>query len=270
MGWGGRWGRNGLIKKKKKKETQKERKKLKFRDPKQPFQTIPYEKRKDLTGAGKTIYTSIYRFTGKSYKQKFITGNKEREELASTKCSWQMAPILGFQGRGEKPGEYFIYLNSLKSEHKYSDPPRLRLSPGLPLCAPPPPAALQLADTSWGGKGGGGKGGVRPSRRGAETQTGHPPPFSLPTACAAFSDPPPHPPSSGSDALGEKRRSHPPLPPPSPPLPHALYPRVRCSGEHWGPCRPLHPWRKPRGVRGGRRGRGPALPAGARSPLSRT
>lgn len=132
---------------------------MKFRSPKHPFQTIPYEKKKDLTGAGKIIYTSIYRFTGKSYKQKFITGNKEREELASTKCSWQMAPILGFQGRGEKPGEYFIYLNFLKSEHKYSDPPRLRLSPGLPPCAPPPPAALQLADTSgrrWGNGGGSG------------------------------------------------------------------------------------------------------------------
>lgn len=105
-----------------------------------------------------------------------VTKKERSSQAPNAPGRWLL--FLAFRGGERSRGNIlFIYLNFLKSQYKYSDRPRLRLSPGLAPCEPPPPAAQQLADSSCGAEGGRGPTGL---------------PGCGSTSCPAFSYHPPN------------------------------------------------------------------------------
>lgn len=111
------------------------------------------------------LYTHIYldsqgNLTNRNLSP--VTKKERSSQAPNAPGRWLL--FLAFRGGERSRGNIlFIYLNFLKSQHKYSDPPRLRLNPGLAPCEPPSPAAQQLADFSCGVGGSG----VRPGSPGA-------------------------------------------------------------------------------------------------------
>lgn len=148
------------MKKKKKKNTETARKKFIFRNSNRLPTALRYEKK--IPMEVEKLYTHIYldslgNITNKNLSP--VTKKERSSQAPNAPGRWLL--FLAFRGGERSRGNIlFIYLNFLKSQHKYSDPSRLRLSPGPAPCSRRPPQHNNLR-TRLAGRGGQGSDLVR-------------------------------------------------------------------------------------------------------------
>lgn len=156
--------------------TETARKKFVFRNSNRLPTALRYEKK--IPMEVEKLYTHIYldsqgNLTNKNLSP--VTKKERSSQAPNAPGRWLL--FLAFRGGERSRGNIlFIYLNFLKSQHKYSDPSRLRLSPGLAPCSRRPPQHNNLR-TRLAGRGGRGPTGL---------------PGCGATACRAFSYRPPN------------------------------------------------------------------------------